>query len=81
MNNRTKACKTLSLALTYAEDGAVISAIEYGTEAMALLYLERDRRRAAGLIPAPNPIGAELVDVAAKSNAALNKARKTRKRK
>jgi hypothetical protein len=48
----TRACKALSLAQAYAEDGAVVSAIEYGTEAMALLFQERDRRKQIGLIPA-----------------------------
>jgi len=50
MNNLTKACKLLSLALTYAEDGAILTAIEYSTEAMSLLYVERDRRLKVGLI-------------------------------
>jgi hypothetical protein len=53
MNNLTKACKSLSLALTYAEDGAVVAAIEICTEAMTLLYRERDRRLQAGLIQRP----------------------------
>ncbi|MBF6570496.1 MAG: hypothetical protein IVW54_16640 [Candidatus Binataceae bacterium] len=52
MSALTRAAKALSLAQTYAEDGAVVSAIEYGTEAMALLFAERDRRMKIGLIPA-----------------------------
>lgn len=69
MNNLTKACKLLSLALTYAEDGAVISAIEYGTEAMATLYVERDRRRKVGLISnsATDPTVTDLANAAKKS--------------
>ena len=83
MNNLTKACKVLSLALTYAEDGAIITAIEYGTEAMALLYVERDRRRAVGLIRsdlpghgATDPIATELANTAKKSVAKKSKGRK-----
>lgn len=73
MNNLTKACKLLSLALTYAEDGAVITAIECGTEAMATLYVERDRRRKVGLISnspghgATDPIATDLANAAKKS--------------
>lgn len=83
MNNLTKACKLLSLALTYAEDGAIISAIECGTEGMSALYVERDRRRTAGLISnvrghgATDPIATELADAAKKS--VTKKATKKRK--
>lgn len=55
------ACKSLSLALTYAEDGAVVSAIEHATEAMAALYVERDRRLSIGLIKRPAPASRKMV--------------------
>jgi hypothetical protein len=47
------ACKSLSLATTYAEDGAIMSAIEYATEGLTLLFKERDRRMSIGLLPNP----------------------------
>lgn len=50
-NNLTRACRTLALANTYAEDGAIITAIELTSEALALLCKERQRRMAAGLLP------------------------------
>lgn len=53
MSALTKACKALSLAQTYAEDGAVESAITYATEGMALLFAERDRRMKMGLMRPP----------------------------
>ena len=49
-NNLTKACEALSLATTYAEDGAVVTAIQITTEALALLRKEEARRVKAGLI-------------------------------
>lgn len=51
MNYLTKACKSLSLALTYAEDGAVLSAIRLLSEGHQLLCKERNRRIQIGLIP------------------------------
>ena len=51
MNRLEKAAKVLSLAVTYAEDGAVVTAIELATDGLAQLLKERDRRIACGLLP------------------------------
>jgi len=50
INNLTKAGQALGVARSYAEDGAVQSAIDRITEALELLYLERQRREAIGLM-------------------------------
>lgn len=47
------AVQSMNLAVTYAEDGAVMTALAYLDQAKTALEKEAERRRALGMITAP----------------------------